>query len=201
MIHARPGIRSVGLVLLGAILGAVAYAALSKAEVVAEAQTQAVKQPVAKQPAPTLASLAADMEIVKAKAPDQSHVMEDVSYHFSNLWFAGQHGNWALADFYLSEAISHLHWAVRVIPIRKDAAGRDVILKDILQALENSPLKQLQQAVKAKDRQAFDNAYRFTLEGCYACHKAVNKPYLHPQIPTEPATPIINFEANPDWPR
>jgi len=196
MIEARSKSRNLGWVLLGSVLGASLYAALSNA--VPAALAQATPAP---KPAPTLESLAADMEIVKAKVPDQSHVMEDVSYHFSNLWFAGQHGNWDLADFYLSEAISHLHWAVRVIPVRKDAAGRDVILKDILQALENSPLKQLQQAVKAKDKDAFDKAYRFTLDGCYSCHKAVNKPYLHPQIPTEPATPIINFESNPDWPK
>ncbi len=196
MIQAKSKIGSAGLVLFGGILGATLYAALSNGQQSSRAQAAA-----APKPAPTLESLAADMAIVKDKVPDQSHVMEDVSYHFSNLWFAGQHGNWDLADFYLSEAVSHLHWAVRVIPVRKDAAGRDVILKDILQAVENSPIKQLKDAVKAKDKEAFDKAYRFTLDGCYSCHKAVNKPYLHPQIPTEPATPIINFESNPDWPK
>ena len=76
-----------------------------------------------------------------------------------------------------------------------------MILKDILQAVDNSPMKQLKAAVKAKDKVAFEKAYRFMLEGCYSCHKAVSKPYLHLQIPTEPATPIINFEPNPDWPK
>jgi hypothetical protein len=118
---------------------------------------------------PDLASMAADLEVIKGKVPDQSHAMQDVSYHFTNLWFAGEHENWDLANFYWSETISHLHWAVRIIPIRKDSAGREVKLADILQAVENSPLKQLGAAIKVKDKVAFEKAYRFTLEGCYSC--------------------------------
>lgn len=118
--------------------------------------------------------------------------MQDVAYHFTNLWFARQHENWALAEFYRSEALSHLHWAVRIIPVRKDNAGRLVKLADILQAVENTPPKQLAEAIKAKDKTEFEKAYRFTLEGCYSRHKAVDKPYLHPQVPTEPEVHIIN---------
>ena len=84
-----------------------------------------------------MATLAAEIETIKGKLTDQSHVMQDVSYHFSNLWFAGQHENWDLANFYASETKSHLHWAVRVIPVRKDNAGREVDLLPILQGMEN----------------------------------------------------------------
>ena len=35
---------------------------------------------------------------------------------------------------------------------------------------------------------------------CYACHKAVDKPYLRPQVPTEPASRIINFDPKANWP-
>lgn len=156
---------------------------------------------VPKTKTPDLATLAADVEVLKGKATDQSHVMQDVAYHFTNLWFAGQHENWPLADFYRGEALSHLHWAVRVIPIRKDNAGRLIKLADILQAVENAPLKQLDTAIKAKDKAAFEKAYRFTLEGCYSCHKAVDKPYLHPQVPTEPEVKIINFDPKAEWPK
>ena len=44
-----------------------------------------------------IAALRAEIEILKAKACDQSHVMKDVAYHFGNLWFAGSAGNWPLA--------------------------------------------------------------------------------------------------------
>ena len=83
-----------------------------------------------------VAALKADVELLKEKATDQSHVMADVAHHFSCLWFAGEKENWPLADFFFSETQSHLRWAVRVIPVRKDAAGRDVDLRGILEAVE-----------------------------------------------------------------
>ncbi len=149
----------------------------------------------------SLEALSVDVEILKGKASDQSHAMSDVAFQFANLWFAGQHENWPLADFFFSESRSHLAWAVRIIPKRKDNAGKEIDLVAILQSLENSPLKQLGEAIKAKDKVRFEKAYRFTLEGCYACHKAADKPYLHPQVPTSPPTTILNFDPKADWPK
>jgi hypothetical protein len=176
----------------GAILGSTVVALLAP-------RSTAVAQ--ADKPAPTLDSLASEIEMIKGKLPDQSHAMQDVSYHFSNLWFAGEKLNWPLANFYWSETRSHLRWAVRIIPKRKDNAGREIDLPAILQAMENTPLKQLQDAITANDKDAFEKAYRFTMETCYACHKAADKPFIHPQIPTQPESPIINFDPNADWPK
>ncbi len=148
-----------------------------------------------------MAAMQSDVEVLKEKATDQSHVMVSVAYHFNNLWFAGQHNNWPLAQFYWNETRSHLRWAVRVIPVRKDSQDRDVRLGEILDAMENTPLAQLQAAITAEDQNRFDAAYRFTLETCYACHKAVEKPYLRPQIPTQPADSIVNFEPTASWPQ
>lgn len=148
-----------------------------------------------------LTSLRADVETLKRKATDQSHVMSSVAYHFNNLWFAGQHDNWPLAQFYWNEVRSHLRWAVRVIPVRNDNSGQEIKLGEILEAMENSPLAQLQSAIEAKDHAKFLTAYKFSLESCYACHKAADKPFLHPQIPTRPAEPSINFNPEPSWPR
>ena len=148
-----------------------------------------------------LASLKADTDTLKQKATDQAHVMVSVAYHFNNLWFAGQHGNWPLAQFYWNEVRSHLRWAVRVIPVRKDNRGQDIRLQEILEAMENTPLAQLQEAINAQDRDRFVAAYKFSLETCYACHKASDKPYLRPQIPTQPADPTINFDPDATWPK
>ena len=55
-----------------------------------------------------LAELRSEVERLKEKATDQAHVMVSVDYHFGNLWFAGQHANWPLAEFYWNETRSHL---------------------------------------------------------------------------------------------
>jgi hypothetical protein len=186
-------LRTCVVLLIGLLLGAAGYAILSTADRAALAQTA--------KPASDLQTLTAEIERIKGILPDQSHAMQDVSYHFSNLWFAGQQKHWDLAHFYWSETRSHLRWAVRIIPKRKDAAGREVDLQAILQAVENTPLKQLEDSIKAKDNPTFERAYRFTLEGCYSCHKASDKPFLRPRIPTTSESAMINFDPIGDWPK
>lgn len=144
--------------------------------------------------------LAAEVKALKDLVPDQAHIMADVGEHFTNLWFAGEAENWPLADFYLGETKSHLRWAVRRIPIRKDNAGRDINLGNILEAIENSQLTQLKRAIERKEKPAFESVYKETLTMCYACHKAADKPYLRPRVPTRPGANIINFDPKADWP-
>jgi hypothetical protein len=148
-------------------------------------------------PPDELAALKADVERLKEKATDQSHVMADVAHHFSCLWFAGEKENWPLADFFFSETQSHLRWAVRVIPVRKDAAGRDVDLRGILQGIETSSLKDLHDAVAAKDKPRFEAAYRTMTQSCASCHTASAKPYLRPKVPDRPDTDVIEFAPQP----
>lgn len=147
------------------------------------------------------ATLQHGIEVIKGKTPSQSHAMMDVDYHYTNLWFAAKAENWPLAEFYWKEALSHLRWAVRIIPVRKDSAGQEVKLQDILQSIEQSPFMQVGKTIKEKDLKNFEITYRYMLGGCYSCHKASDKPYLRPQVPERPATTIINFDPNTIWPR
>lgn len=148
-----------------------------------------------------LAALQAELTALKGQLPDQAHAMADASQHFANLWFAGQKQNWPLAKFYLDETRSHLNWAVRLKPVRKTAAGQDIDLRAILEAVENTQLADIRKAVEAKDARKFAAAYRQTLEACYTCHKTSEKPYLRPQIPEQPDSRIINFDADAKWPQ
>lgn len=140
------------------------------------------------------------IKAIEALIPDQAHIMADVGEHFTNLWFAGMAENWPLADFYLGETKSHLRWAVRRIPVRKDSRGQDVNLVNILEAFENSQLNELKQVIDRKDKAGFERAYKVSLTVCYSCHKASDKPYLRPRVPDEPATRVMNFDPKADWP-
>ncbi|MBI2423740.1 MAG: hypothetical protein HYV27_12995 [Candidatus Hydrogenedentes bacterium] len=147
-----------------------------------------------------IAALTAELALLKGMLPDQAHAMQDVGFHFANLWFAGEHGNWPLAAFYLAETRSHLKWAVRIRPIRQTQAG-DLDLNSILEAIDGSLLSAVQAAIDAGDRAGFESAYRSAAEGCYACHKASEKPFLRPQIPESPPERIINFDPGAVWPQ
>src|SRR5258708_23117491 len=113
--------------------------------------------------------------------PDQAHAMADVGYHFANLWFAADKQNWPLAKYYLGETRSHLKWAVRIHPVRQTSTGTEVDLNGILEAVDNSFLAEIGNAITNKDAAKFKTAYRETLQGCYACHTACEKPFLRPQ--------------------
>jgi hypothetical protein len=145
--------------------------------------------------------VAQQIATIQGKLPSQSHAMQDVGYHFTNLWFAGQQENWPLAEFYWAETQSHMRWAVRIIPVRKDTKGNDVDLAPILEGFENGPLRKLHDAIAAKDRSAFEKQYRTSLETCYGCHKAADKPYLRLQMPEHPEVQLINFGPHATWPQ
>ena len=145
------------------------------------------------------AKLRAEIDELRGRLPSQSHAMMDVDYHFSNLWFAGQGKNWPLAQFYLYETRSHLRWAVRIIPVRRTPGG-EVDLRGLLEAVDRTGLTEIGKAIADKNSEGFTGAYRRTLEGCYSCHKASDKPYLRPRIPEQPSSRIINFDPAATWP-
>jgi hypothetical protein len=141
-----------------------------------------------------LAALKADVARLKGMVPDQDHAMADVGQRFTNLWFAGEAGNWPMAQFCLDETKSHLRWAVRIIPKRKDAEGREIDLAGILGALETSTLKDLDQAIKARDKAKFEAGYRSQLDACMSCHKASNKPFIRLRVPERPDAGVLEFK-------
>jgi hypothetical protein len=153
----------------------------------------------ADEPAAELARLKAEIEQLKGRLPSQSHAMMDVDYHFANLWFAGRSKNWPLAQFYLNETRSHLRWAVRIVPVRRIPGG-EIDLRGLLEALDATGLSEIGKAIASKNTEEFTGAYRHTIEGCYACHKASDKPYLRPRIPEQPESRIINFDPAATWP-
>jgi len=141
-----------------------------------------------------IAALKAEIEQLRGQTPGQSHAMTDVDYQFTNLWFAAQERNWPLSVFYLNETRSHIGWTVRLRPVRKLANGQDLDLRPLLQAIEQSGLTELRAALDKHDSKAFKAAYQHTLNECYGCHVASEKPFLRLGIPAAPATRIIQMQ-------
>ena len=121
----------------------------------------------------------------------QSHIMVDLEYHFSNLWFAARNEQWDLASFYLRETDSHLRWTVRVRPIRSIRGGGSVDLQPFMQSIEQSGFAQLETAIANVDVGEFESAYRQTLTQCFACHQAAGLGYLEPHVPEKSLSPLM----------
>ncbi|MBX5462069.1 MAG: hypothetical protein IRZ28_13405 [Steroidobacteraceae bacterium] len=139
-----------------------------------------------------IAALKSANEQLRHLIPSQSHAMMDVAYHFTNLWFAGQHRNWPLAQFYFNEARNHILWAIRLVPVRKTSGG-ELHLQEMFDAFDKTLLADLKKQIAEKNRAGFAASYRAALDGCNACHTAAEKPYLHIVVPDKPEVHIVDF--------
>jgi hypothetical protein len=192
--NSRPSVLLATGLGIGLLLGGASE--LVFAPVVSQARAQETPPP--KSPKPPDSQMGPDS--LEGRLPDQAHAMADVGYHFANLWFAADKQNWPLANYYLAETRSHLKWAVRIHPVRKTSAGAEVDLNGILEAVDNSFLAEVGKAITNKDAAKFKIAYHETLQGCYACHTACEKPFLRPQVPSAASVSILNFDPNATGP-
>jgi hypothetical protein len=193
----RSLVRSVVLLVVGAVIGG----AVMQWRYSAAAQAPA---PAASQAKPAdLDTLAADVERLKALLPSNSHIMMDVQWHWTNLWFAGQAKNWPLAQFYFNETRNHIVWLTRKSPIiRSQGPEREEVnVAGIFDGVDTSSLADVKNAIAAKDSAKFAAAYRAMLESCYSCHKSVGRPYLRPMIPTAEVQSALTVDPNASWPQ
>jgi hypothetical protein len=147
-----------------------------------------------------LMALNDDVARLKNITPNLSHVMADVAFQYSNLWFAGQKKNWPLAMFYYNETRGRIRWMLRINPAPKTPSGEVVNLQGIFDGIDTSSLADLKKSIEDKDVKEFTAAYKLMLESCYSCHKSAGRPYLRPQIPASPPQSIINYDPDADWP-
>jgi hypothetical protein len=184
-------LKTAAVFVLGALIGGLVVwklPALGQSAPKDQAKTEAPKV--------DLTALNNDVAKLKSIVPSNSHIMEDVSFHYSNLWFAGQKKNWPLATFYYNETRNHIKWLVTKSPTTKTADGEVVNLQGIFDGIDTSSLPMLKKAIDDKNFEDFNAKYKLMLDACYSCHKSAGKPYLHPMVPTVPPQSIINY--NPE---
>ena len=175
----------------GAVIGA-----LGMWRIPSLAQATDKDQPKSVSPKVDLAGLNDDVARLKNITPNLSHVMADVAFQYSNLWFAGQKRNWPLAMFYFNETRGRIRWMLRINPNPKTPEGEVVNLQGIFDGIDTSSLATLKKAIEDKNSDEFTSAYKVMLDSCYSCHKSAGRPYLRPIIPTVPPQSIINYSAD-----
>jgi len=188
--------KSITIFILGALIGGLIVwkvPALGKTQTVPPATPDSSTAPAS--------SLNDDVTRLKTITPTLSHVMADVAFQYSNLWFAGQKKNWPLAMFYFNETRGRIRWMLRINPMPKTPEGEIFNAQGIWDSIEPSTLQDLKKTIEAKDSQAFSTAYKAMLEACYTCHKSAGRPYLRPMVPTIVPQTIINYDPDAKWPQ
>jgi hypothetical protein len=109
-----------------------------------------------------------------AYVPALGDVMTAVQWRHIKLWFAGTRENWELADYELRQIKASLEEAVafyRGIPVELVGATMD-------------PIRDIDAAIKAKDRGAFAQGYNALNSTCNACHVGIGRGFIVIQTPT-----------------
>ena len=117
------------------------------------------------------------------------------------LWFAGEAGNWKLAQYELDELKEGFDDVVRLHPTHKDAP---LPVSEIVPKIMGEPLSNLGQAVVARDRARFAKAYDALTAGCNSCHEATNfgfnvvrRPAVNPYPNQSFAAPLVPLSRSP----
>ncbi len=140
---------------------------------------------------------AQDLDRLKQIAPTQSHTMQDVGYHWANLWFAAQKKNWPLANYYFHEARQAVRWTVMIRPTRQLPGGGTFDMKGMFAGIDPTAFNDVMLAINDEDSAQFEKTYKDALLSCHACHTAAGLPFLKPVVPASPSTSILTYEPVP----
>jgi hypothetical protein len=130
----------------------------------------------------------------EAYTPGLGEVMTLQQMRHTKLWLAGAAGNWPLAAYELDELGEGFDDVVKFHPTHKDSP---VAPKDAIPRMVTQPLKDLEDAVKAKDRDQFAQGYDALTSACNNCHQAMNFSFNRVQRPESNPYPNQVFSPSP----
>ncbi|OAI14694.1 MULTISPECIES: hypothetical protein [Methylomonas] len=100
--------------------------------------------------------------------PGLGEFMAQTAARHAKLWFAGQARNWPLAAYEVEELHEGLEDAGRYHPSHKQIKEP---IPSLIAAHMDQPLAKLEQAIAARDPQAFIENYDKLTEACNSCHR------------------------------
>jgi hypothetical protein len=103
--------------------------------------------------------------------PNIGDIMAHQQERHIKLWFAGQGGNWPLADYEIGKLKDGFEDVNRQI-------GGDTVEKAV-----GGPVAALEKAIESKDRGSFTRAFDQLTAGCNSCHRTLDHAFISIQRP------------------
>lgn len=117
---------------------------------------------------------AGQSEASAAESPDLprlSSMMAQQQRRHIKLWFAGDAGNWPLADYEFDALRDGFDEVGKLV-------GEDIVGEHV-----GSAVAALEKSIDAKDRDAFVRAFDQLSDGCNACHRTLDHAFIVIQRP------------------
>lgn len=106
--------------------------------------------------------------------------MAEIGYRFTELYFAGEEGNWDYAKYQAEKIDLALRLALERRPKRAQSS----------QPFLNEDLPAVQQAIEGQDPSAFRQAMERLRAACMKCHANEEVPYFTVELPEQRLSPI-----------
>jgi hypothetical protein len=127
----------------------------------------------------------AGVAAAKESAPGLGEYMTTIQLHAGKLWFAVNAVNWDLASYELDELKETMEAAKTL-----NAEKNGVKISNVLAAVLQTQIAQLDDAIKHKGKAEFRQSYDATLSACNGCHSEAGVKFIHIVRPSAP--PVTN---------
>ena len=105
------------------------------------------------------------------------------------LWAAGHERNWELAVYAHREMLQALQTVGTVQP-----KYRNLTVPEMVESMTGEAMRDLENAISARDAKKFDDAFDSLTDGCNSCHTALNLGFIVIKVPEESAFPDQDFK-------
>jgi hypothetical protein len=126
------------------------------------------------------------LKLNKSYKPGLGEFMLNIQVHHAKLWFAGQSGNWSLADFEAKEIQESIE------DIRNYCSDREEVTSI---PMLNPSLDTIGNAIKRRNISEFKTGFILLTKTCNTCHQITKHPFNVIQIPASP--PFSNQDFKP----
>jgi hypothetical protein len=106
--------------------------------------------------------------------------MVETGYRYSELYWAGQDGNWEYANYQLNKIKTAVENGLERRPKRAASA----------QNFLNTSIPGMRTAIEKKDTGAFNQEFRIFQSSCRACHVTEKVAFIHTPIPQTRLSPV-----------
>jgi cytochrome c553 len=134
----------------------------------------------------------AGISAAKESAPGLGEYMTTIQLHAGKMWFAVNALNWDLASYELDELKETMEAAKAL-----NAEKNGVKVSNVLDAVLQSQIVPLADAIKHKGKAEFQKSYDATLTACNGCHSETGVKFIHIVRPSAPPVTNQRWEIDP----
>ena len=133
-------------------------------------------------PSPDTAALQARIDGLEKKLsetykPGFGEFMSSIQVHHEKLWFAGQHGNWKLADFEIHEIMEAIE-GIETYETDREESKQIGMIKPVVDSVAK--------AIEAQNLPLFKSSFVHLTNTCNDCHRAVGFEFNQVKMPETP---------------